>query len=49
MIRLVIYAVIFCLGLYAGVEYERVTGMERCLNAGGSVDPTGICIGAKAP
>lgn len=49
MIRLVIYTVIFGLGLYAGVEYERVTGMERCLNAGGSVDPRGICLGATAP
>ncbi|MCA8879495.1 MAG: hypothetical protein KDA73_05925 [Rhodobacteraceae bacterium] len=45
MIRLIIYAVIFLAGLWAGAEYERVTAVERCLNAGGSADPRGFCIG----
>ncbi|WP_193139620.1 hypothetical protein [Meridianimarinicoccus sp. MJW13] len=47
MIRLIIYVVMFGAGLYAGSEYERVTAMERCLNAGGSVDPRGFCMGAQ--
>lgn len=46
MIRLVIYLVIFCVGLWAGAEYERVAAIDRCLNAGGAVDARGICSGA---
>ncbi len=44
MIRLIIYAAIFAAGLWAGAQYEQVTARERCLNAGGSVDPRGFCI-----
>ena len=44
MIRLVIYAVIFAVGLWAGARYEKVTSVERCLNAGGSADPRGFCV-----
>lgn len=47
MIRLILYIIIFCAGLYAGTEYEKVTAMERCLNAGGSVDPRGFCKGGE--
>ena len=32
-------------GLWLGAEYERVTAVERCLNAGGSADPRGFCLG----
>jgi len=45
MIRLAIWAAIFAAGLWAGVQYERVTAVERCLNAGGSADPHGFCVG----
>ncbi|QIE42747.1 hypothetical protein [Meridianimarinicoccus aquatilis] len=47
MIRLVIYVLMFSGGLWAGSEYERVTAVERCLNAGGSADPRGFCIGPQ--
>lgn len=43
MIRLVIYAVLLCLGAWAGAEFTRVQSMDACLNAGGSVDPRGFC------
>ena len=46
MIRLVVYAVIFCAGMWVGAEYERVTGIDACLDAGGAADPRGFCIGA---
>ncbi|WP_238547940.1 hypothetical protein [Meridianimarinicoccus roseus] len=44
MIRLVIYIAVFAGGLWAGAEYQRVTAVEDCLNAGGSADPRGFCV-----
>ncbi len=44
MIRLVIYAVIFATGLWAGAQYEEVRAQERCLNAGGAFDARGFCL-----
>ena len=48
MIRLVIYAAIFAAGVWVGTEYERVTMVDRCLNAGGTADPRGFCRGADS-
>ena len=45
MIRLILYICCFGAGLWLGAEYERVTAVERCLNAGGSADPRGFCLG----
>lgn len=47
MIRLVIYLVLFCTGLWAGAKYERSSYIDTCLDAGGSVDPRGFCQGAS--
>jgi hypothetical protein len=44
MIRLVIYAVIFTAGLWAGAQYQEVKAREDCLNAGGMADPRGFCV-----
>ena len=44
MIRLMIYLILFCAGLWAGAEYQRVSSIDDCLNAGGSADPRGFCI-----
>lgn len=44
MIRLVIYLLVFAAGLWVGAKYERVTAIDRCLNAGGSADARGFCV-----
>ncbi|WP_168201294.1 hypothetical protein [Qingshengfaniella alkalisoli] len=47
MIRLVIWAMLFCGGLWAGAEYERIKQVDRCLDYGGSYDARGFCSGAN--
>jgi hypothetical protein len=44
MIRLVIWAVMFGAGLWSGTEIARISGIDACLDAGGSVDPRGFCL-----
>lgn len=45
VIRLFLYFCFLAAGLWLGAQYERVTAVERCLNAGGSADPRGFCLG----
>ncbi|MEM1130174.1 MAG: hypothetical protein AAGH83_06595 [Pseudomonadota bacterium] len=49
MIRLVIWAVLFAAGAWAGTEYTRMTAINACLDAGGTVDPRGFCHVGAAP
>lgn len=48
MLRTLIWGAIFAGGLWAGTELAGVMAEERCVNAGGAVDPRGFCV-APAP
>lgn len=43
MIRLIIWAALFGAGIWAGTEFSRMTAINACLEAGGTVDPRGFC------
>ena len=45
MFRLIIWTALFGAGLWAGAEYERMSAVDRCLDAGGSYDARGLCRG----
>ena len=41
-------AIIFLgLGIWIGIKVAGVIQTDRCLDAGGQIDPRGICIGAN--
>lgn len=45
MIRLILYFCFLAGGFWLGAQFESKIAIERCLNAGGSADPRGFCLG----
>ncbi|MDV7142524.1 hypothetical protein R3X27_07490 [Tropicimonas sp. TH_r6] len=45
MIRLIIWATLFGLGVYVGIEAHRLVLEERCRDNGGRIGARGLCLG----
>ncbi len=43
------FVVSLAAGIWLGIKADRFLLGERCLDAGGTVAPNGICIGVRAP